>query len=286
MPIRLIASDLDGTLLSDKKTVSEGNCRAIRDAIQAGIPFVVATGRPVYNIDAELFRRLGVEYVISANGTCIHRLSDGARIYEEPLPEEDALELTAFLRQYSVYLRAFGPDVILMERRHADLLGQLGLDAPVQAALANACRVVEDLPEYIRAGGGPISKLAIYFIPREDGSYLHYDEIRAKIEADPRFDQVCGGCHNMEITRAGASKGKALLWLADYLGIGHEETMACGDTENDVAMLRAAGVGVAMANAEESAKAAADFISTSNEEDGVAFAIRKFTEAGKPSADA
>lgn len=276
--MRLIASDLDGTLLRDDKSVSPGNRQAIRDALAAGAEFVVATGRPVYNIGLDLFRSLGCRYVISSNGTAVHRLSDMACLYQEPMESADALELARELSKLPICQRIFVSDAICMQTSQAVLLDQLDISEPIRDALKAFCRVVEDLPAYLAQSQETVFKLAIYFLPQPDGSYLHYDEIRARIESDPRFDQVCGGCHNMEITRAGASKGKALLWLADYLGIPHSETMACGDTENDIAMLKAAAVGVATANAEPDAKAAANYITASNEEDGVAKAIYHFLQ--------
>ena len=87
---------------------------------------------------------------------------------------------------------------------------------------------------------------------------------------------MSGGFHNLEDTRCGIAKSKGLKFLCDYLHISMEDTMAVGDSENDLDIVKAAGIGVAMGNAQQLLKDSADFISLSNEEDGVAYAIERF----------
>lgn len=277
MTVRLIALDLDGTLFTEDKKISEENQKAIREARKKGIEIVIATGRPVNGIPTGIFRELGVQYVIDLNGACVHRLSDGACIYEERMETEAACELVRMCLEYRVYLSVFAGEKSCVQRDAEDILDQMGFPAVLYEYIKKTRTYVDDLPAYLRTSGDPIYKVVMNFIPLPDGSYLDYDILRDKIDADERFDQVDGGGHNMEVTKAGVSKGKALKWLAKELGVSIEETMACGDTENDIDIIRTAGIGVAMGNAKENVKEIADYVTKTNMEDGVAYAIRHFT---------
>lgn len=274
MAVRLIALDLDGTLFTEDKKISEENQKAICDARRKGIETVIATGRPIHGIPAELFRELGVQYVIDLNGACVHRLRDGACIYEDRMETEAACELVEMCLRHPVYLSVFAGERSCVQTDKRDLLDQMGFPEVLYEYIKKTRTYVDDLPGYLRTAGDPIYKVVMNFIPLPDGTYLDYDVLRDKIDADERFDQVDGGGHNMEVTLAGVSKGKALKWLAKELGISIEETMACGDTENDIDMIRTAGIGVAMGNAKEQVKEIADYITRTNMEDGVAYAIR------------
>ena len=276
MTVRLIALDLDGTLFTEDKNISEENQKAIRDARKKGIEIVIATGRPVNGIPTEIFRELGVQYVIDLNGACVHRLRDGACIYEERMETKAACELVRMCLEYRVYLSVFAGEKSCVQADREDLLEQMGFSKVLYEYIKKTRTYVDDLPAYLRTSGDPIYKVVMNFIPLPDGSYLDYDVLRDRIDADARFDQVDGGGHNMEVTMAGVSKGKALKWLAKELGVSIEETMACGDTENDIDIIRTAGIGVAMGNAKENVKEIADYVTKTNMEDGVAYAIRQF----------
>lgn len=104
---------------------------------------------------------------------------------------------------------------------------------------------------------------------------MQLEVLRKELMAIPELSISSSMYNNLEVNAKGADKGSALLWLADYLGIDREETMSFGDGENDIPMIQAAGIGVAMENALDTVKAAADMITLKNDEDGVAAAIRK-----------
>ena len=100
--------------------------------------------------------------------------------------------------------------------------------------------------------------------------------LRKELMAIPELSISSSMYNNLEVNAKGADKGSALLWLADYLGIAREETMSFGDGENDIPMIKAAGLGVAMGNALDTVKAVADTVTLTNDENGVAAAIRKY----------
>ena len=130
---------------------------------------------------------------------------------------------------------------------------------------------VQDNIAYIKEKRVPADKINMFFI--EEDARVRMRKTLAEI---PGILVTSSLSNNLEINATGANKGDALLQLAEYLGIKQEETMAFGDGENDITMLRTAGIGVAMGNAEPSVKAAADYVTVTNNEAGVAAAIRKF----------
>ena len=135
---------------------------------------------------------------------------------------------------------------------------------------------MEDLIEFIQSCGKQVEKATVNFALLEDGSLLGREETAEILDRYPQVQYLSGGFHNWEFTKTGVTKGTGLHVLADKLGVSIDETMACGDSENDLAMLREAGLPVAMENATEEVKAVCKFITLSNEESGVAYAVDKF----------
>ncbi len=118
--------------------------------------------------------------------------------------------------------------------------------------------------------------MTLNFYPLPDGSFGHRSEVMALLSACPAVTWLSGGYHNLEFTRSGVTKGTGLRFLCEYLKIDMEQTMACGDTQNDMDILKTAGIGVAMGNATPEIREIADYVTLSNEESGVAHAISRF----------
>ena len=118
--------------------------------------------------------------------------------------------------------------------------------------------------------------MTLNFYPAADGTLIDREIVRKFLVSNPSITTVCGGYNNLEFTRADASKGVGLRKLAEILGVNPDATMAIGDTENDLAIIEAAGIGVAMGNATDAVKARADYVTTTNTKDGVAAAIEHF----------
>ena len=124
----------------------------------------------------------------------------------------------------------------------------------------------------------PLQKMTVNFQTDENGVLIDREDVRLFLTSNPDITVVCGGYNNLEFTRKGVDKGQGLIHLANYLGIPIEETMAIGDTENDLEILKTAGISVAMGNSIEDIKKLADYVTLTNEEDGVAHAIEHFLE--------
>ena len=143
----------------------------------------------------------------------------------------------------------------------------------ILALVRRTRELVDDLKETFRQRGDPVQKLQMYFRP--DQMELRAEQMKKLPELFPGLTASSSLKNNIEINSVTAGKGPALLALAESLGLERSETVAFGDGSNDLSMIRAAGLGVAMANAEESVKAAAGLITGSNREAGVAQAIWK-----------
>ena len=123
--------------------------------------------------------------------------------------------------------------------------------------------------DYLRERGEDVEKLTINFAYDEDGHRIDYDAVWEVLKKYPGVNAVSGGMKNIEVTKKGVSKASGLLYLGKKLGIAPEEMMVFGDSGNDLDMIKMAGIGVAMANAEPEVLKAADFVTKSNNENGV-----------------
>lgn len=271
MDIRLIALDMDGTLLNDQKELSPGNRAALESCIRHGIAIVPATGRPAAGIPEDLREIAGVRYGICTNGARVEDFQEGKIISLELIPWELAYEVLELLSGYPVaydpYINGRGK----MEARFRNHLDQYGLPPAMQRLVLSSRDEVEDELALVRSWKAPVEKINVFTTDKKLRMELweklaRYNELIVTSSLD----------YNLEINAATATKGNALLRLAEYLGLKREQTMAMGDGSNDLSMIESAGVGVAMANSMEMLKQKADYITLSNEADGVAAAIRHF----------
>ena len=271
-PIRLLALDLDGTVLNDAKHISPANRYAIQDALAAGVTVVPASGRPLDGLCPEFLDIPGVQYALTSNGAALYRLRDKALLYHECLPTGTAADIMAALEHKRMLATFFLNGKGYVPARQLPYLDELPLSQPIRDYLRATRTPLEDAAGFIREQGN-VEKFSINFFHNPDGSRVDNDAIEGVLSRYPDLSAVSGGTDNLELTAPKANKGAALLALAEFLGIPRAATMACGDSENDVAMLDAAGLGVAMANSEACVFAHADVTTVSNEEDGVAKAI-------------
>lgn len=271
MSIKIIALDLDGTLLNGCKRLTDRNRKALEDCIRRGIHIVPCTGRIAKGIPEEIRNIPGVRYAITVNGATIEDMETGQVLGSHLLDKEIALEVMELARQYHVMYDAYLAGQGISEARFYDHLEEYGLSRGMMEMVRHTRKVVPDILDHVRQWDGQVDKVNMFFVDQEERAQVR--EILNR-----RSDVLVSSSlkSNLEINALGASKGAALMALADHLGIAHEDTMACGDGSNDLSMIRAAGLGVAMANAEEEVLAAADYVTESNEESGVAQAIEKW----------
>ena len=248
MGTRLIALDLDGTLLNEKMHVSEKTRQVMELCAQRGIEIVPATGRALPAVPEEVLSLPGVHYGIFTNGAVVRDFGKNTWVSESCLSWEETIRVIEVLRRHPVIY-----------------------DMYVSEGGVSETRLLAQLVEYLREKKCPVQKMNLNFKDRESKQ-----AVRAKLEAMPEVLVTSSLPWNLELNAAGITKGSGLRNLCQYLGIEAEETMAFGDGENDWPMLEAAGIGVAMENGAPFLKERADRIAASNREEGVAEAIRQW----------
>ncbi len=273
--VKLIALDLDGTLFNSQSQISAHNIDTIKKANEAGATVVISTGRPYSGLPFEQLKGSGIRFAITTNGSAIYEIESGKCLFEEAMDEDIILPILDFLLTKDIHMDAFigGKGYTPVQCVAA---GQKLANPPALKHYILNTRVrVDNLPLFIHENQLKVQKMTLNFYPEGD-IFKDREEVRKYLESNPAVTTVSGGYNNLEFTRADVNKGVGLQKMAQLLDIPVAQTMAVGDTENDLAIIRAAGVGVAMGNATAAVKSAADYITTSNDEDGVAAAIAHF----------
>lgn len=274
--IRLIAFDMDGTVLDDHKKILPETREILVRAARQGIVLLPATGRPFCGLSEEIHGLEGVQYVMTCNGAGIYERESGACLYEENMELAGFLPMLERLDALEVAADPFLKGGAVMNERKWSLIKEMHLSPELEDYIRTSRVMVADLVGYLQERGDDIEKLTINFVQEADGTRRDYEKVLAVLKDYPEYHVVPGGMNNIEVTKKGISKGSGLRWIGQYLGIDTEEMIAFGDSGNDREMLETAGVGVAMGNAEEEAKEAADYVTGTNNENGIVQALQKF----------
>lgn len=276
MKIKLIASDLDGTLLTDKKEILEETRAAVALAVQQGIHFVPATGRAFDSIPKDVLNLPGVEYVITSNGAAVYSMKEGRRIYERLLTVESVEKILECPVEEQVAYEIFINGVPYGDAKY--VADPLAYGANEQGAkyVKNTRRPVEDMRAFIYENRSKLDSIDFVCGDTKEKARINawLGEHVTDIFVTSSVSQL------LEIGHKDAGKGQTLYWLLNFLGISPEEAMCFGDADNDIDMLQAVRYGVAMSNGTDSCKAAAWTVTGSNESDGVGAMIRQTAAQG------
>ncbi|MFD2923823.1 Cof-type HAD-IIB family hydrolase [Halobacillus naozhouensis] len=279
--MKMIAIDLDGTLLNSHSLISEENIAAIKKAQARGIEVVIATGRAEFDV-REVFKNTGlVTWVIGANGATIHR-PDRRCFDAVSLDPKDGEEILQWLEQEEFYYEVFSDSAILTPQNGRELLN-IELD---RIRSANPQADISDLKvamnkQFGQQGFlhvGSYQEILAAGVPLYNVLAFTFDQDklitgRRYFESRDDLTLVSSSLHNFELEHKDASKGNALWKLAEYKGIPLQDTGVIGDSPNDLSMFEVAGHKAAMSNAHDLVKKAGDFITKSNDKHGVAHAI-------------
>lgn len=269
--IKLIALDLDGTLLTTQKELSERNRKVLCRCAEQGIEIVPCTGRIWAGVPEFVKSLPGVHYAITVNGAVVEDVVNHRVLDERKMSLRTALEILKMAKEYQTMYDAYVGGRGYGEARFMDHMEEFGIPAVLQTMILQTRQPVENLMDEIRKMGSLVDKINYFF---SDGQ----ERLRAKAALDARGDVIVTSSfsNNLEINALGATKGEAIVRLADYLGMAHEQTMGFGDGDNDMTMMTMSGIGVAMGNAADSLKEKADYVTVTNDEDGVAAALEHF----------
>ena len=274
--IKLIAIDLDGTLLNRKGQIDEPTAKAVRKATKQGTVIVISTGRPIEEVPEEQLNGIGVRYVVALNGAAVYKMPEGKCICQRPMPAELASALIDELSALEVY-----PDVFAAQMEYGlgdreEMLDRLPLPSDIRNYIRTHSFFIPNLPHFIRRRNMDILKISVSFIRTRDGSVLDYEEAEKILENYDRLSVTSGGEHNLEITGQDVTKGSSMDLLLEEESVAWDEVMAIGDSKNDLDMITRSGLGIAMSNGSEVLKHHADYVVASNADNGVAEAITLF----------
>ena len=269
MDYQLIAFDMDGTLLDSRKEVLPSSTDAIELAATAGKHVAICTGRSPCMVELSRESLGAVRYAICCNGTVLYDLAEHRVLSTVELPHEVLVQAERALGDQDVMIDLFQGYGYLCQPSHIERMPEFGLGIYRDMYRATATKV-DDTRAAMCDPSLSFQKFIFHF---------HDAEARERMAEQLRdlpVELARSEESSLEFSPAGATKGTGLLALADLLGVAHEATIAVGDADNDLPMLDAAGLAVAMGNANERVRAAADVIVADNDHDGCAEAIRRY----------
>lgn len=269
--IRMIGVDLDGTLLNSEKQLTAYTREVLKKAIEQEVAVVVATGRPFSGVPDELKHFPGIRYALTANGARILDMQKQKVVYENLLSVESSEKVIDILRKHHAIHEFFVDGVGYMNEDGLKNVYAYFEDPHMAEYLQSTRIPVKDVKEKLQTMKCEVDKLQGIFRNQKDK-----EEALEELNTLSGIVVTAAMDNNLEINKEGTNKGLGLLQLGKSLGISREENMACGDGGNDVEMLKEVGFAVAMANGSDPVKKAADFVTVSNDEDGVAKAIERF----------
>lgn len=276
MSIKLIAFDLDGTFLDSKKNIHPDNIKALEAAAEKGVVIVPATGRIVGGVPQQIRELPFIRYYVTVNGAFVYDAVEDKAVARAEIPLEDALSLLRYEDSLGISYDCYQDGWGYMSADMYDRAGEYVTDPGILKLVLTLRTKVPELKEYLRQKGESVQKLQLYFTDMQERA-RQFETLPGMF---PDMAFTTSVPFNIEINSSAATKGQGLAALCKLLGIKAEEVLAFGDDRNDADMIRFAGIGVAMENAIEELRAAADWVTASNAEAGVARGIERFALGG------
>jgi Cof subfamily protein (haloacid dehalogenase superfamily) len=268
--IRLIALDLDGTTLNNNGELTEKNKKALELALAKGVQIVIATGRVLSALPEDLMKIRGITYALTSNGAAIVDLKSGKPVYTNYIKASAVEDLIRTLKEYNYMVEAFIRGRAYIEKALYDDIKSNGSVFKNTEYILTTREPVENLLANILLHKESIECININFENQKDRLMMKQVLTNINnISITSSFD------YNLEICGMRTSKAEALGQLCTVLGFTNAEVMACGDSHNDIEMLKTTGLPIAVGNARDEVKAVAKHIVSANDEDGVAEAIQR-----------
>ena len=262
MKYKLVAVDIDGTLLDSKRNLTPETMSAIHETVAAGVIFTICTGRPIQGVKP-LIDKLGLDLpFITYNGAMIVMGKSGEILYAQTMRGEDAKTVYKLGKKLKTTVVIWANNNLYVE--------PLGPEATAYASMSRTKpEPITDLEALLAQG---VTKVLFY----DEVETIRHFEQQVAPDVPPTVNYCTSQPFLLEFFDAKVSKANALARLSTYYGFAREETIAIGDGYNDLSMIEYAGLGIAMANAEDVIKQQADYVTLSNDENGVAHALYRF----------
>lgn len=263
--VKLLAVDMDGTCLTDKKRLTARTMSALKQAANKGIIVVPITGRSLDCLPRQLISESFYRYVILSNGARIFDVQNKKTVYSTLIPKKNAISLLMEGKKHGLGLTAHVKNQNIIEGTSLYLKGRLIYKKDAKDAIKT-----KDIIQTIKEFNGDVEEIQFFFF-NEQAEKSTRKIVKDNSDFSASFGRIYVEMYNKE-----TSKDVALRTLADILGISKSEIMSIGNGENDLTMFEESGIKIAVDNAELCLKAKADLIVSSNNADGVAEAIEKF----------
>ncbi|MBR2671299.1 MAG: HAD family phosphatase [Oscillospiraceae bacterium] len=265
---QLIAFDVDGTLVNSRKELTPAVKDAVRKARSLGKHIVLSTGRTVDEVRPLMRELEGVDISICTSGSLIYDFGQDKIISRKSLPEEAIMDIYEVVGTKDVMVQCMSEGHSVIAEGFLDRLEQYHMEQyrPLYTLIGTW---VPDIWEYILHSGHNVEKINVYHRTVEDRAD---SMMKLRDNAEHVYSEVT----SIETTSLGVDKGQGLREVCGYLGIPIEETIAAGDADNDLSLLKAAGLAVAMGNANDNVRRASDVTVADNDHDGAAEAMLRY----------
>ncbi|WP_066504144.1 Cof-type HAD-IIB family hydrolase [Abyssisolibacter fermentans] len=277
MKHKLLALDMDGTLLNSDLKISQENKMVIEELKEKGVVVTIATGR-TYPAIIAYARELNIDVpIIAYNGGIIKYLHNNRIIYSNNIPVEQCINTIDICKEFDVDCYLYSENKIFIEKQGFLLEFYEEINKNLKEKEKIEIVNVKDMKKSLKEDP-KIYKIVVF----SDNSNA-VSEVRKKLLKEGNLEVYKSSDCFLDVTNKGASKGFGVKKLAEYLGIDKEKIIAVGDSDNDISMIKYAGLGIAMGNAIDEAKKVADYVTEANNDNGVANAIRKLVLKEKES---
>ncbi|MCI8814994.1 MAG: HAD family phosphatase [Lachnospiraceae bacterium] len=271
MDIKLIAIDMDGTLLRGDSSISPRTREVIQSVIDAGYYVAPATGRSYRNAAHVLREFEGIAYYVNANGAIAVQAQGEKVIHTQVIPYQTVREICDLAGQYELFVELYEGLDAYVDKYGVKYLYQAGLMKSYCDQLLSTDIELDSLDSFVEDPARQIGKIHIVCM-NVDQKF----QLKRQIDALEGVNPVSVIPINLEIVQGAWSKADGLNKLTEYLHLKPENVLAIGDSDNDLDMLKWAGASVAMGNGNQHVKEVADYVTSSNEEDGVAKALLRY----------
>lgn len=268
--VKMIAVDLDGTLLGKNGSFPVENKEALTEASQKGIQVIISTGRILATCEQVAQELACASYLSTCNGSAIYPFGSSVPEKRFSMPAREGAELASFLEGKGLFYRIYCANSVCYSKDVYQRMQEYEGVFHITEGMEQYSSVADDLARHILENQMESDK---FFILLPEG--CSREAFAAEIPHPEWYTISSSWKNNLEITKRGVDKATGLKYLCEKLGIRREELMAVGDSFNDIAMLEYAGISVAMGNAEQAVKDACAFLTKLNTENGVAAIVRK-----------
>ena len=267
----MVALDLDGTTLNSEREISARTIAAFEACRDKGVHVVVSTGRPYSSLPVNVIEAPGLEFAITSNGAHINYIKTGEAIYSDYLDPQAVEEVARLKAESGADIEVFIDGIAYTDESYLEDVRLNGCEYRSADYVLWSRRPRADVTAFMLENRNRIENVNFVYSTLE-----LLEESRPSVEAIKNATITSSFKNNLEVGGPNTSKKTALIELMNRLGVDSSELMCCGDAPNDIQMLEFAAVGVAVANAWGGTKNHADYVTDSNDDDGVAKAIEKF----------